>query len=216
MSPTFPREMPKRRKPPAIDAPRKVHTELPDTLPPVEPMPELYNHQFMDIAGRKQHLTTIDQANFCTELAKHGNKSRAALAIGHTPATIHRYQNDYKQFADGIQLAMEAFAGDVEAELIRRAVHGIDDVKLDNKGNIALTVKKFSDRLLELLTKRHHPEYGDRSTLDVNVKGGLLVLNAETDTPDEWKNRHNQPEPKRSQDAIDTPAPIDVESSEVQ
>ena len=188
---------------------------MPDDLLPVDPIPALYNHQFMDIAGRPQRLGSHEMAKFCDELAKHGNRSRAARDVGVSSATIKRYENENKVFSDAIQMAIESFAGDVEAELIRRAMEGVTDYKLDNKGNIVLEIKKYSDRLLELLTKRHHAEYGDRSTLDVNVKGGLLVLNAEVENPDEWKNRHNQPENEQPNQES-APPTIDIESSEAQ
>ena len=208
MSANFPQEMPKkRRKPVPVDEPAKKLIPLPDDLLPADPVPELYNHQFMNIAGRPQKLGPSEMARFCDELAKHGNRSRAARDVGVSTATIKGYENSNKVFSDAVQMAIESFAGDVEAELIRRAMEGITDYKLDNKGNVVLEIKKYSDRLLELLTKRHHAEYGERNTLDVNVKGGLLVLNAETENPDEWKNRHNENEKP-------APTTIDVESSE--
>ena len=150
-----------------------------------------YVDAFLPLVGSTLVFTPEKRSKFCDELAGCGNMARAAMACGVTTTTVRQHMQDDRTFADAVQLAKDAFASDVEAELVRRAMEGITDYKLDNKGNIVLKIKKYSDRLLELLIKKTNPEYADKSQLDVNVKGGLLVLTATKENADEWKERHD-------------------------
>jgi hypothetical protein len=83
-----------------------------------------------------------------------------------------------KVYPDLEPLVEEAFG--IYREKVAHAVHsraicGTEE-PVYYKGAVVGYIRKYSDRLLELHAKRHCPEYRDKSTMDVNVSGGVLVV----------------------------------------
>lgn len=93
----------------------------------------------------------------------------------------------YRQFGDLCKAFPELStlkdeAKDLYRDKVSRCVHNraIDGwlEPVFYKGDCVGYVRKFSDRMLELQAKRYVPEYRDRSAVDVNVAGGVLVVNS--------------------------------------
>lgn len=112
---------------------------------------------------------------FLAELAKHGIVVRAATAASpHTKTrqgaarTFRDLRKRDPQFSQQWDDALEAATAEVEMELHRRAVDGWDE-PVYQKGECVGTVRKYSDRLLEIRAKALMPHYRDRSTVDSNV-----------------------------------------------
>lgn len=102
----------------------------------------------------------------------------------------------YRQFGDLCKTfpalgALRDEAKDLYRDKVSRAVHNraIDGwlEPVFYKGDCVGFVRKFSDRMLELQAKRYIPEYRDKSAVDLNVAGGVLVVHGgEIKDKDEW------------------------------
>lgn len=123
------------------------------------------------------------RATFLRELAAHGIVARAARAA--SPHSAHGcvqsfrdLRDDDREFAAAWDDAMDEARGAVESELHRRAVEGVDELIYGGRyrEKVVGTVKKYSDRLLELRVKALLPEYRDRS--QVELGGGLDMKHA--------------------------------------
>ena len=69
-------------------------------------------------------------------------------------------------------------------------------------------IRKFSDRMLELDIKRVDPSYREKSTLDLNTAGGVMVAPAEM-TPEDWieqemkENANREPPPGALEEGVE-------------
>ncbi len=98
----------------------------------------------------------------------------------------------YKQFKDlcgeypDLKLLREE-AKELYREKVSRAIHNraIDGwlEPVFYKGSVIGYIRKFSDRMLELQGKKVDPAYREKGALDINVAGGVLVVNA-SEIPD--------------------------------
>lgn len=152
---------------------------------------------------------TVDNAlKYLDTLAETGNHSAAARAIDIAVGTAYAWRKDTDwvikledeeyTFADLCVQAESIFADSVEAEVVRRAVEGYDE-PIVYKGQImtqvnqktgkheVVTVKKFSDRLLEVLIKGQKPKYAGDNQVNIHAgtNGGVLVVPNSVDT-DSW------------------------------
>ena len=90
---------------------------------------------------------------------------------------------------------MRYYADSLTDEMHRRGVEGIQKAvfhegKRVDKGNVL----QYDSVLLQMLVKRHCPEFRERNVLDMNVSGGVLVVNAPDTDPEKWKARFNKDE----------------------
>lgn len=137
------------------------------------------------------HLPLSDErkAGFLAELARHGIASRAARAASpHTvrPSGCLSTFKDERQrdpvFAAAWEEAVDAARADIEHEIYRRAQEGYDEPVFGGKfrEQVVGTVRRYSDRLLELRARALLPAYRDAASLNVNrrvthgVEAGVL------------------------------------------
>ena len=108
-------------------------------------------------------LTSERKATFLAELARHGIVVRAARAASPHSARgcVMSFRDERgrdPEFASDWDEAMEQARGQVESELHRRAVEGYEE-PVYQRGEKVGTVRKYSDRLLELRFKSLIPAY---------------------------------------------------------
>jgi hypothetical protein len=104
------------------------------------------------------------RAAFLEALAETGNVSAAAASVGRSRPHAYRLRATDDGFAAGWAIALDAATDMLEAEARRRALEGVTEpviragrVVMDEAGQ-PLTVRHYSDRLLELLLRAHRPE----------------------------------------------------------
>lgn len=104
------------------------------------------------------------RAAFIDTLARTGNVSAAAEAAGQSRAAAYRLRALDPDFAEDWAGALDSAADLLEAEARRRAIEGVPEVIVragkivtDDAGQ-PVTVRHYSDRLLELLLRAHRPE----------------------------------------------------------
>lgn len=123
---------------------------------------------------------------FLKHFRLHGLVCSAAKAANVSAVTVRAHRKDNAKFEEAYTNALELYRDDIESEAYRRATEGVEEDKY-YKGAYSHTVKHYSDRLMELLLKRHRPEYRDKIAIDANVSGGVLILPASQMTSKEWE-----------------------------
>jgi hypothetical protein len=115
--------------------------------------------------------------------------AECALACGQT---VRDHLVKDPEFAAAFEDAKNQFGDKLQAEINRRALEGLQEPVYNFRTNeIIDTVTKYSDRLLELASKRYVPEYRDKTQVDVNITPGVLVVTSEGGAmdPEEWIRR---------------------------
>lgn len=120
-------------------------------------------------------LTDQRKATFLAELGRHGILMRAARAAsphsttGAATTFVEARRRD-PEFAAAWDMAMEDARAEVEHEIYRRAQEGIEEPIYGGKyrESVVGTVRRYSDRLLELRARALLPAYRDATSINVN------------------------------------------------
>lgn len=134
--------------------------------------------------GDPTKITAEVRAKFLEEYAKCGCQFDAAEACGVSQRGINYHMQADPEFAEQVANAKARWAArTLKKEMFRRAHDGVErtivqggKVVLDPATNKPMKERIYSDRLLEVMAKAHDPELRDRSTIDINVKCGVLVV----------------------------------------
>jgi hypothetical protein len=132
-------------------------------------------------------LSNERKAAFLAELARHGIAMRAARAASPHSATgcLSTFADERQRdlaFATAWDEAVDGARAEIEHEIYRRAQQGYDEPVFGGKyrERVVGTVRRYSDRLLELRARALLPAYRDAAALNVNkrvthdVEVGLL------------------------------------------
>lgn len=117
---------------------------------------------------------------------EHGLHGMAAKAAGVTRQCVEHHLEKDEDFLLLRTNAYNDYREAIEHEVKRRAIEGWDE-PVFYKGDECGVVRKYSDRMLELHTKRHNPEYRDKQTIDLNATGGVLVVPGAGLSVEEWE-----------------------------
>lgn len=142
-------------------------------------------------AGRGREFTPDRWEIFLHNFAKLGLLGMSARAADVSPETIRVYRRDVPEFAEMYDLALQDYRESLEREVHRRAVEGWDE-PVYQKGEMVGTIRRHSDRMLELLIKKNIPEYRDKVSVDANVKGGVMVVPATAQDMDAWEKEFGE------------------------
>lgn len=118
-----------------------------------------------------------------------GHKAKSALVAGLSYSSILKAEKDDPDFAAEVEQAHELFTAKLSDAAYKAAVSGWKKPIFDAKGNHVGDEWKFSERILELLLKRHDPNFRDKVEVDQKVSGGVLVVQAPALTMDDWKKQ---------------------------
>lgn len=120
-------------------------------------------------------LTPEKKGEFLSALSEYGNVTQAAAAIGVHRPLLYYERNKDGSFAEVWDEAAAIGAARLEDEARRRAVEGwLEPVHY--KGERTGEVRRYSDTLLIVLLKAHHPEkYRERTDVNQHVDGDLAV-----------------------------------------
>ena len=122
-------------------------------------------------------MTAERKAAFLAELARHGIANRAARAA--SPGSAAGAMTTFKDarerdpaFAVAWEEALETARADVEHEIYRRSTEGYEEPVFGGryKETVVGTVRRYSDRLLELRARALLPAYRDAAALNVNKR----------------------------------------------
>ncbi len=104
-----------------------------------------------------------------------------------SPETPRQHALKHEDFKEGMAEALQDYRDMLENEAHRRAVTGIKRA-IYYKGEVVGHELLYSDRILELKLKRNIPEYRDKFSLDVEHKGGVLVVHTVALSSKEWED----------------------------
>jgi len=138
--------------------------------------------------GRKTKFTPARKHKFLEAFRRLGLLHTSAAVVDVVPETIRRHRKDDSTFAADYDEALQDFRETLESEAYRRAVHGLKE-EIYYQGGVVGTKLNYSDRMLELLLKRHIPEFRDKHQVDMNISGGVLVVPGNEETAEEWEAR---------------------------
>ena len=117
------------------------------------------------------------KAAFIAELARHGIAMRAARAASpHTVSgALSTFSDERRRdpaFASQWEEAVEVARAEVEHEIYRRSTEGVEEPVFGGKyrETVVGTVRRYSDRLLELRARALLPAYRDAAALNVNKR----------------------------------------------
>lgn len=144
--------------------------------------PEMYIRKSRVTKLKVEHIT-----RYLDSLSVTGRKydSCAAAGISYSWLKVLREDPDFVELEEE---AMDAYKDLIYKEAHRRAVEGVDEPLVGGqfRDSIIGTVKRYSDRLLELVLKRHIPEFREKWEGTVNVSGGVLVAPLKPKSEEEW------------------------------
>jgi hypothetical protein len=103
------------------------------------------------------------------------NVSEAARSVGVSRGYAYQYKLEHRDFAEQWDEAEQEAVDAVELEARRRGVEGWEE-PVFYKGQQCGTIRRYSDRMLEILLKGHRPEkYADRKVL-TGKDGGPVAM----------------------------------------
>lgn len=127
-------------------------------------------------------------AVFLTWLAKGYVPAVAAQKINVARATVFRWKQEDKEFAEAWEEAVEEGTDLLEQEILRRARDGVDR-PVFQQGMMVGLVREYSDNLAAMMLQgRRRAVYGknvteDTSTLTIRIQGGLPVEEGDPPPP---------------------------------
>lgn len=135
---------------------------------PADPTPPPTVH-----AHARARVPSEAQNKFLNTLALTGNVTRAADEAGVNRRTAYEWREGWPEFAAAWRDAIEQATDALEAEARRRAVEGWDE-PVFHKGERTGVIRKYSDRMLEILLKGHRPAFRE-SRLELTGPNGAPI-----------------------------------------
>lgn len=136
--------------------------------------------------GKGRPVSEEQFQKFLDNYALTGLLGHSARAADMSPENVRRRRMADEEFAKACEEALQTYRETLEMEVHRRAVSGWDE-PVYQKGEFVGTIRRYSDRLLELQVKRHIPEYRDKFSIAAEVKGGVMVVPATPGSMDDWE-----------------------------
>lgn len=124
-------------------------------------------------------LTPEKMTAFCAALAETCNVGKACAAIGISRTTAYEWRDEQPGFAERWDWALKVGVSGLEDEAHRRGFEGTDE-PVYYLGEVAGTVRKYSDTLAIFLLKAHAPDkYRENSRVELSGKLDINTMSAE-------------------------------------
>jgi len=141
-----------------------------------------------DIQDPWRRFDARAQVTFLKTFALTGRIAESARAAGVSKQTVHDHRKKDEIFAELYEEAMDSYRDRIESEVHRRALVGLDK-PVYQKGELVGYIREYSDRMLELLAKRHIMEYSDKLEIKQSQPGGVMVIPATAVDDKEWEEQ---------------------------
>jgi len=123
--------------------------------------------------NRTKKLTLSAMEEFCTVLSQTGSITQAADHIGMSRTRMYEKKREDPWFSEQWDDARDRAADALKTEARRRAI-GWDEVRYSENGE-QYTVRKYSDRMLELMLKSALP-YEFRERIDHTHSSQTIII----------------------------------------
>jgi hypothetical protein len=196
----------------------KLDPDHPDYVPPPSPMgaQPYYDYERAEILARlkeqgfnywqrvdnQRAMGPNEVRRFLDGVVVFGTMTRGAQAAGVSCQTVRNLMRDSPEFKILFEEAKDQFKSRVEELVFARGVQGWLEPVIQ-KGRLVVDaqgrpvmVQKYDARAFEMFVKRHMDEYKDKTTTDINLRGGgLLVVPGRSDatvmlSQDEFESRY--------------------------
>lgn len=141
-----------------------------------------------------------------------GRVADSATHVGMTANGILLHRKAHPEFEERYQAAYSVFRDTINKEVYNRAVFGTPR-PIFYKGEVVGRISECSDRMLEMLAKRHMPEYREKQQLDVNLSAGVLVVPGVQQKDEEWEKAYRMDEDGNLLEQLMSPPGNDLERS---
>lgn len=111
------------------------------------------------------------KGKFLATLAETGIVSAAVKAAGVARSTAYEWRENDPAFAAAWASAEETATDALEAEARRRAIDGWDEPVFQGGKDVG-TIRRYSDRMLEILLKGHRHRFRENSKVEVSGPNG--------------------------------------------
>jgi len=167
--------------PPITSAPRHpVYVEYYKPTPPVR-----YDRTWRDKATASLKFTPEVQAVFLTHLARTGRWAHSSRAAGISFETVRRHRDQDKIFGDACEAAIQEYRDHIQEAVYEQGVVGIFQPMFDKDGHLVGWKRIVNGTVLLAEARRVNPEYREKTEVDMNLSGGVVVAPA-TVTPEQW------------------------------
>ena len=134
------------------------------------------NNLKLDDAAKQRYLEKLSQT---------GKRGIAAAAAGVSSTTIHKHMSVDPEFMQAAEHAWDHYREQRVLAIENEALCGFEETIFSPTGVMA-TRRRYETQLRVMILKAYDPErYADKQQLDVNFKGGAVVIPM-TPTGDEW------------------------------
>lgn len=142
-------------------------------------------------------LDDVAKEKFFEYFAETGMLFNSAYRVGVSVQCIKNHIKNDPEFEEGFAEAKQRYADKIERVAQEVAQTGIFKPIIGGKERdfVVAYERVVATNILAMQMKRSNPEYREKSELDLNVKGGVLVAPA-TLSPDEWVKQFGSPEAK--------------------
>jgi hypothetical protein len=148
------------------------------------------------VRGNPNFVITEDVITaYLDHLECHGLLAKAALHVGGRPSQFRSLRDRSPEFAAAVEDSLQIFKENVEEELRRRAMDGIEK-GVYFQGVRRDTEIQYSDSLLTLLVKKVNPDYNEKSKAEVSITGGVLLTASQAPSTEEWMRMNSKSKPQ--------------------
>jgi hypothetical protein len=135
-----------------------------------------------EMASGRTKRTKARDKKFFESLAATDNVTLSALAAGYARTSVYEHRESDPEFARQMDEAIEIATDALEEEARRRAKDGVDEPQfyqgalVVDKKKKPICVRRYSDRLMELLLKAHRPDkFRERVSQEISGPGGRPI-----------------------------------------
>jgi hypothetical protein len=161
---------------------------------------------------RAEDVTVEHVERFLQHLATSGLYHESSRTCGLAPSTIARLRKEEPEFQAMCDESMDEYKDSLVRAAHSRAVEGWEEPVFSSKhGGEIGTIRKFDSRLLELLLKRHMPEFREKFEGELKVSGGVLVAPIPATNMADWMAKHQEAtwEAQAKPDLVEPDAPAE-------
>lgn len=137
------------------------------------------------VQSRADERTKVTYLNHLALTGRIGESCRLANISMETMRYLRIHD---PEFAEMHEEAMETFRDSIDEEITTRAITGRER-PVYQQGELVGYVVERSDRMLELLAKRHIPAYSETMTVNNNHSGGVMVIPQQAMNDREWEEQ---------------------------
>lgn len=177
-----------------------------NTLPVLEGTVEDYKGEPLPAAIKQrrgmqmaEQLRPEQVLAFLENLSKTGNYRQSSELAGLSYFTTMRLRKEEPEFQQWCDHSLQGYRESLVAEAHRRAIDGWDEPVFSQRmGTQMGVVRKYDSRLLELLLKRHIPEFREQFKGEITVSGGVLVAPIAPLSEEEYDQRFRRQLPPQA------------------